>query len=66
MPKPTIAITIGRAHYKRIFSDAAWHALDSFADVIHHPGDEPADKAALIGCPRDRFRACFCLRARPL
>ena len=48
MPKPTIAITIGHAHYARIFSDAAWRALDSFADVIHHPGDEPADKAALI------------------
>ena len=48
MPKPIIAITIGHAHYARIFSDAAWRALDSFADVIHHPGDEPADKAALI------------------
>lgn len=48
MPKPTIAITIGHAHYARIFSDAAWRTLDSFADVIHHPGDEPADKAALI------------------
>lgn len=46
--KPIIAITIGHAHYARIFSDAAWRALDSFADVIHHPGDEPADKAALI------------------
>ncbi|MFO7635069.1 MAG: hydroxyacid dehydrogenase [Caldilinea sp.] len=48
MPKPTIAITIGHAHYARIFSDAAWRALEVFADVLHHPGDEPADKAALI------------------
>ena len=48
MPKPVIAITIGHAHYTRIFSDATWRALDAFADVIHHPGDEPADKAALI------------------
>ena len=48
MPKPTIAITIGHAHYARIFSDAAWRALDAFANVIHHPGDEPANKAALI------------------
>jgi phosphoglycerate dehydrogenase-like enzyme len=48
MPKPTIAITIGHAHYARIMSDTAWHALESFADVCHHPGDEPADKAALL------------------
>lgn len=48
MPKPIIAITIGHAHYARIMSDAAWRALDSFADVLHHPGDAPADKAALI------------------
>lgn len=48
MPKPTIAITIGHAHYGRIMSAAAWRALDSFAEVIHHPGDEPADKAALL------------------
>ncbi len=48
MTKPTIAITIGHAHYARIFSDAAWNALASFADVLHHSGDEPADKAALI------------------
>ncbi|MBE2270280.1 MAG: hypothetical protein IAE80_18730, partial [Anaerolinea sp.] len=48
MPKPTIAITIGHAHYARIMSDAAWRALESFADVLHHPGDEAADKAALL------------------
>ncbi len=48
MPKPIIAITIGHAHYARIMSPAAWRALDAFADVIHHPGDEAADKAALL------------------
>ena len=31
-----------------MFSAAAWRALDAFADVIHHPGQDPADKAALI------------------
>ena len=48
MPKPTIAITIGHAHYTRIFSGATWRTLDAFADVIHHPGDEPAGQTALI------------------
>lgn len=48
MTRPTIAITIGHANYARIFSDAAWRELESFADVLHHPGDEAADKAALI------------------
>nr|MBP8292761.1 hypothetical protein [Caldilineaceae bacterium] len=48
MTKPTIAITIGQAHYARMFNDAAWQALAAFADVIHHPGEEPADKAALL------------------
>ena len=48
MTKPTIAITIGQAHYARMFNAAAWQALAAFADVIHHPGEEPADKAALL------------------
>jgi phosphoglycerate dehydrogenase-like enzyme len=48
MPKPVVAITIGRVHYTRIFSDAAWRALEAFAEVIHHPKDEPADKAGLL------------------
>ena len=48
MIRPIVAITIGKNHYRRMFSPAAWQALDGFADVIHHDGPEPADKAALI------------------
>ena len=48
MTRPVVAITIGRNHYDRMFSPAAWHALDAFADVIHHDGPEPADKASLL------------------
>ena len=48
MTRPTIAITIGQAHYGRMFNGTAWRTLDAFADVIHHPGQEPADKAALL------------------
>lgn len=48
MTRPIIAITIGRSHYPRMFSPAAWRALDAFADVIHHDGPEPADKASLL------------------
>ncbi len=48
MTRPIIAITIGKNHYRRMFSPAAWEALDAFADVIHHDGPEPADKASLL------------------
>ncbi len=48
MKKPVIAITIGKNHYTRMFSSQAWEALAAFAEVIHHPGDEPAEKAELI------------------
>lgn len=48
MSKPIIAVTIGRAHYTRIFSEAAWRALAAFAEVIHHPKEEPANKADLL------------------
>jgi phosphoglycerate dehydrogenase-like enzyme len=48
MIRPVVAITIGTNHYRRMFSPAAWQALDAFADVIHHAGPEPADRAALI------------------
>ncbi len=48
MSNPTIAITIGQSHYQRMFSQEAWDAIKSFADVIHHPGQEPADKSELI------------------
>lgn len=48
MPQPTIAITIGRNHYPRMFSQVAWNALDAFAQVIHHESPKPAGKAELI------------------
>jgi phosphoglycerate dehydrogenase-like enzyme len=48
MTRPIVAITIGREHYRRMFSAAAWQALDAFADVIHHDGSQPADKSALL------------------
>ncbi len=48
MSRPTIAITIGKSHYQRMFSQEAWDALESFAEIIHHPGQEPADKGDLI------------------
>jgi phosphoglycerate dehydrogenase-like enzyme len=48
MTKPTIAITIGQAHYQRMISQAAWDALDAFAEVVHHSGQDPATKEELI------------------
>jgi phosphoglycerate dehydrogenase-like enzyme len=48
MPKPVIAITIGQAHYRRMISQAAWDALAAFADIVHHPGPEPATKEELL------------------
>ena len=48
MEKPNVAITIGQKHYERMFSDRVWEALDAFAVVKHHAGQEPADKAALL------------------
>jgi phosphoglycerate dehydrogenase-like enzyme len=47
MRKPTVAVTIGKSHYERMFSRDAWNALDGFASVIHHPGQEPASKEDL-------------------
>jgi phosphoglycerate dehydrogenase-like enzyme len=48
MSEPTIAITIGKSHYGRMFSQEAWRALETFAEIIHHPGQEPAKKEELI------------------
>jgi phosphoglycerate dehydrogenase-like enzyme len=53
MQKPTIAITIGKTHYPRMFSQQAWDALAAFATVVHHPGDEPAEKDELIEVLRE-------------
>jgi len=48
MEKVNVAITIGKNHYSRMFSQEAWDALGKFANAIHHPGDEPAEKNDLI------------------
>lgn len=48
MPRPTVAITIGKQHYKRMFNQTTWDALAAFADVIHHPGYNPANKHDLF------------------
>lgn len=47
MNQPTVAVTIGRDHYARMFSEEAWTNLESFATVVHHDGPEPADKQEL-------------------
>lgn len=48
MTRPIVAVTIGRRHYPRLFSDEAWAALAAFAEIIHHPGAEPAAKPDLL------------------
>ncbi len=48
MNKPIIAITIGKDHYARMFSQQAWDQLTTFANVIHHEGQNPANKEELI------------------
>jgi len=48
MTRPTVAITIGRDNYNRMFSQEAWQMLDDFADVVHHESSEPADHDALV------------------
>ncbi len=46
--KPTVAILIGRNHYARMFNQTAWDNLRAFANVIDHPGGEPATHAELL------------------
>ena len=48
MTRPVVAITIGRSNYRRMFSDAALADLADAAEVVHHPGDEPAGKQELL------------------
>ncbi len=48
MTRPTVAITIGRSNYERMFSERAWASLDEFATVVHHDDADPADKQALM------------------
>lgn len=45
---PTVAIVIGQQNYPRMFTPAAWAALEAFAQVIHHPGPGPAAKPDLL------------------
>ncbi|MGB3714456.1 MAG: hydroxyacid dehydrogenase [Candidatus Promineifilaceae bacterium] len=48
MSKPRVAVTIGRSYYERMFSQEAWKTLEDFAEVIHHPEQEPAGKEELL------------------
>lgn len=48
MEKPVVAVTIGQVHYPRMFSQQAWEELSLFANVIHHQGQNPANKQELI------------------
>ena len=45
---PTVAVLIGRNHYGRMLSQNAWHKLRTFANVIEHPGEEPATRTDLL------------------
>ncbi|NTW43795.1 MAG: hydroxyacid dehydrogenase [Anaerolineaceae bacterium] len=48
MEKPVVAITIGKVHYPRMFSQQAWEQLSTFANVIHHEGQNPANKQEMM------------------
>ena len=48
MSRPVVAITIGKQNYKRMFNQPTWDALAAFAEVVHHPGNNPATKNDLI------------------
>ncbi len=51
--RPVVAVAIGRANYPRMFSEAAWATLESFAEVHHHPGDDPAGHDDLLSLLSD-------------
>jgi len=46
--QPTVAILIGKNHYRRMLNPTAWATLRSFARLIEHPGGEPAAKNDLL------------------
>lgn len=48
MSRPIIAITIGHQNDRRMLNTTALEKLATFAEVIHHPGLEPASKQDLI------------------
>ncbi len=43
-----MAVLIGRNHYRRMLNQNTWHKLRRLANVIEHPGVEPATKADLL------------------
>ncbi|MCS7060387.1 MAG: hydroxyacid dehydrogenase [Anaerolineae bacterium] len=45
---PVVAILIGRNHYRRMLSEAAWDKLRRMARIIEHEGSEPAQHADLL------------------
>lgn len=45
---PTVAVLIGKNHYKRMLNQTTWDNLRSFATVIEHSGGEPATKPDLL------------------
>lgn len=48
MEKPVIAITIGKENYERLVRKSQMEALEDFATIIHHEGEEGATKEELI------------------
>jgi phosphoglycerate dehydrogenase-like enzyme len=46
--RPTVAVLIGRNHYQRMLDQSTWEKLRSFAEVVEHPGGEPATKPDLL------------------
>ena len=48
MTKPKVAVAIGRSHYDRMFSERAWQQLEDVSIIVHHEGDEPANREELI------------------
>ena len=48
MTRPVVMISIGKMHYRRMMSEAAWARLAEFAEIRERDGDEPATKADLL------------------
>jgi phosphoglycerate dehydrogenase-like enzyme len=48
MSRPVVVVSIGKMHYRRMMSDAAWERLAAFADIHEHEGQEPATKSDLL------------------
>ena len=48
MTKPKVAVAIGQSNYDRMFSKQAWQQLEDVSTIVHHEGDEPANREELI------------------